>query len=156
MVCVYDFSHLDSFSHIINYKGVNYSVVFSYSNHVFTDKKKTPETPSHRFYDAGVERGFDEQRYEDSLLLPNLLKNNLEKSKIYNEKKSGKGKIMYFPHVQFVFRIILIMKRNGNQIFIFIETAHRYTHMPNNRHEISMNFPVAVERIYNNRLPLFK
>lgn len=153
MVLLCKFSHLESFAYTIHDKTDCYLINFSYSNHVFSDRKLAPLTPSHQFDDQGVMRAYDEQRYQDSLLLPNLLRNNLPESKIFDEKHEN---AFYFPGVGFSYRIILSIRREKKQVAVLVESAHRISKFPNLKHQASMNFRVAVKRIYNNHGPLFK
>jgi len=154
MVLLCDFSHLESFSYSIKSRSNEHFLVnFSFSNHVFTDSAGIAHTPAHQFDDRGKGRAFDEQRYQDSLLLPNLLKNLLPSSKIYDERH---GNVFYFPHVGFFYRIILSLRRERKQVAVLIETAHRVPVLPNLKQEAGMNFPIAVKRVYDNKIPLFK
>lgn len=154
MVLLCDFSHLESFAYSLTDKnGDNFLVNFSYSNHVFTDSAEIAPTPAHEFDDMGKIRTFNDQRYQDSLLLQNLLRNNLPKSKIFDEKH---GNAFYFPYIGFSYRIILSLQRKKKQVSVLVESAHRIPVLPNLKHETGMNFPVAVKRIYQNQTPLFR
>lgn len=82
---VYDLTHLNPSHFCIEIDGVEFSATLQFSNHCFTDEKENGPLFSRRLRKNGSyeERFFSIVRYEDTKILPNILRNILIENRSY-------------------------------------------------------------------------
>ena len=116
----YDLSHLNAyqFTSLISQKVVTIHVEY-HSNHVFTDVKGT----GYKIYANGELRYFCLQRYQDSKLLPKLIKEDLLSEYVY-VYKSRKGEAIYYKTFLDYVVFVTLSRSSSNVIRLKVISAY--------------------------------
>mgnify|MGYP000474669400 CR=1 FL=1 len=87
----YELDHLDPFTFPFFVDDENFIVSVEFTNHCFTEKREPRHTPDHHYTSRcknGEQRTFSPQRFEDSKLLPNMIK-TLGNASVYHTDRES-------------------------------------------------------------------
>ncbi|MBO2618329.1 hypothetical protein [Shewanella algae] len=117
-----DLSHLTPFGITVDINGTQVSVVFSYHNHVFTDKKAAGE----KLRIQGETRYWSEDRYELSRTLPELIRAQfLDKYAVPYLNKDSNEQYHYMEiHDYAIFFEISTPTKSPNELRVKIISAY--------------------------------
>lgn len=125
---VYDFDHLRPHQFDIVVAGVTYPVEVRYSCHVFTQKRSGLTTPDLFYTHDGEKRAFCPIRYQQSLMLPNLISTHDGRSVYHSNQESyfwvnGGGAGSYYIFFR-TFKPVKATKKRGVSVILSVRSAY--------------------------------